>query len=125
MAAQVVTVVPVVPQTPMAVLEGQALAGLGARSPSPIRVPSPPQANALQGFLLRVLAETGMVVPVAPAVLRRLATATAMAAQVAPAAIVAMLLLATRLVARAVSGAVAHSMAVTLTEVMPRQLPML
>src|SRR6516165_5272084 len=120
MAAQAVLVVQVVPRARTAVPPGQALAGLGARSPSPIRVPSPPQANALQGFLPRVLAETGMVVPVAPAVLRRLATATAMAAQAVSAAIVALLLLATRLVARAVSGALARAAtAVMLTEVLP------
>src|SRR6516165_10524273 len=123
MAAQVVTVVPVVPQTPMAVLEGQALAGLAARSPSPIRVPSTPQANALLGFLPRVLAETGMVVPVALAVLRRLATGLS-AAQVVSVAIVPLLVLASPQVVPVGPRATARAaMAVTLTEVMPRQLP--
>jgi hypothetical protein len=123
MAAQVVPVVPVVPQTPMVVPEGQALAGLAARSPSPIRVPSTPQANALLGLLPRVLAETGTVVPAVMAVLQRLATGLS-AAQVVSAAIVPLPVLASPQVAPVGPRATARAaMAVTLTEVMPRQVP--
>jgi hypothetical protein len=121
----VVTVVPVVTQAPMAVRVVQALAAQAAMSPSPTRVPSPPQANALLEFRPRVLAETGTVVPAVPAVLRR-PPAVGMAAQVVPAAIVRLLLLAPPKAERAVLGAVAQAATVVmLTEALPLRLPLL